>query len=183
MNVLDYSKRITDEIQEILAAMNPEQAEKMATEILSAKRVFLAGAGRSLLMLKAFAMRLMHAGFTAYVAGETVTPAITEEDMLVVGTGSGETATLRVVVEKAKKVGAKIGVLSTKKNSSIAQMADYALIIPASINHLEIGKSWQPGGNSFEQSLLIILDAMLIKLAEANGVDISKGLNLHANLE
>ncbi|HCX77879.1 MAG TPA: 6-phospho-3-hexuloisomerase [Firmicutes bacterium] len=183
MNVLDYSKRITDEIQEILAAMNPEQAEKMATEILSAKRVFLAGAGRSLLMLKAFAMRLMHAGFTAYVAGETVTPAITEEDMLVVGTGSGETATLRVVVEKAKKVGAKIGVLSTKKNSSIAQMADYALIIPASINHLEIGKSWQPGGNSFEQSLLIILDAMLIKLAEAKGVDISKGLNLHANLE
>lgn len=183
MNVLDYSKRITDEIQEILAAMNPEQAEKMATEILSAKRVFLAGAGRSLLMLKAFAMRLMHAGFTAYVAGETVTPAITDEDILVVGTGSGETATLRVVVEKAKKVGAKIGVLSTKKDSSIAQIADYALIIPASINHLEIGKSWQPGGNSFEQSLLIILDAMLIELAEAKGVDISKGLNLHANLE
>ena len=183
MNPVDYSIRIIAELQDILAAINPRQAEQMTSEILAAKRVFVAGAGRSLLMMKAFAMRLMHAGFTTYVVGETVTPAITGEDILLVGSGSGETATLRVVVEKAKKAGAKVGVLTAKENSSIGQMADYALDIPASVNHLETGKSWQPGGNSFEQSLLIFLDALLIQLAKLKGVDISKGLNLHANLE
>lgn len=183
MNPVDYSIKIIAELQAILASVEPRQSEIMTNEILTAKRVFVAGAGRSLLMMKAFAMRLMHAGFTAYVVGDTVTPAITGEDILLVGTGSGETATLRVIAERAKKAGAKVAALTTKENSSIGQLADCTLVIPASVNHLETGKSWQPGGNSFEQSLLIFLDAMLIKLAALKGVDISKGLNLHANLE
>ena len=57
MNPVDYSIRIIAELQDILAAINPRQAEQMTSEILAAKRVFVAGAGRSLLMMKAFAMR------------------------------------------------------------------------------------------------------------------------------
>ena len=183
MNPVDYSAKIITELQEILAAIDPSQSELLQNAILTSKRVFVAGAGRSLLMMKAFAMRMMHAGFSVNVVGETLTPALTKEDILLVGSGSGETSTLRVIIEKAKKTGAEVAALTTKETSSIAQMADYVLIIPASVNHLEAGKSWQPGGNSFEQSMLIFLDAMVIKLAECKGIDISKGLNLHANLE
>lgn len=183
MNPVDYSAKIISELQEIVAAIDPRQAEQLQEAVLAAKRVFVAGAGRSLLMLKAFAMRLMHAGFTVHVVGETVTPAISKEDILLVGSGSGETSTLRVIVDKGKKIRAKVAVLTTKEASSISKMADYIVVIPASVNHLEAGRSWQPGGNSFEQSMLIFLDALVIELADCKGADISKGLNLHANLE
>ena len=45
------------------------------------------GAGRSALALKMVAMRLRHLGLDAYVAGETISPALGEGDLLLVASG------------------------------------------------------------------------------------------------
>ena len=59
--------------------------------ICKAKKIYVAGAGRSLLTLRCLAMRLMHLGFESYVVGDTTTPAFEKEDLRIAGSGSGET--------------------------------------------------------------------------------------------
>ena len=103
MEPLQNAARILDDLRDILAAVDPQKAELICSDIRKANRVFVAGAGRSLLMMRAFAMRLMHLGFVVYVVGETVTPAIGKDDLLLIGTASGETATLKVVAERPKR--------------------------------------------------------------------------------
>ena len=49
--------------------------------IMNSKNVFVTGAGRSGLAAKAFAMRLMHIGYQPYVMGETITPALRENEV------------------------------------------------------------------------------------------------------
>lgn len=70
--------------------------------ILSKQNVSFVGAGRTGLALKMTAMRFMHLGFKVHVVGETTTPAILENDLLIVGSGSGTTSTLVLATEKAK---------------------------------------------------------------------------------
>ncbi len=184
MQINDYTSNILKDIDGVFSKISNESADLLLDKIISCNRVFSAGAGRSQLMMKAFAMRLMHSGTGSFVVGETVTPAITDKDILIIGSGSGETATLKVIAENAKKANAVLAVITTAPKSSLASMADVVLEIPASVNHLnKNGNSWQPGGNSFEQSLLIFLDALVIMLADRKNIDVSSTLTLHANLE
>ena len=53
-------------------------------KILNARRIYVMGAGRSGLVAKGFAMRLMHLGFQSYVVGETITPALQKGDVIVI---------------------------------------------------------------------------------------------------
>lgn len=184
MNVKEISNRILNDLKEIVNQMDEAQLEALMKDIRWADKIFVAAAGRSFLMMKAFAMRLMHMGLKVYVVGETVTPAIGPNDLLIVGSGSGGTATIKVMAEKAKKVGARMALLTIYEESALAQLADTLLIVPAATNQVASGKSsWQPGGSSFEQSLLIILDAVVLVLSEEMGLGLTKSLNLHANLE
>jgi len=57
---------------------------------------------------KAFAMRLMHLGFTVYAVGDVTTPAISAEDCLVAISGSGETKTVTLAAETSASVGATV---------------------------------------------------------------------------
>ena len=69
---------IAEELITALESLQQKDVEKAAQSILSHERVFVGAAGRSGLMLKAFAMRLMQMGKTVYAIGETVTPAVRE---------------------------------------------------------------------------------------------------------
>lgn len=175
---------ILEDIRCVLSNVDEKQYDALVDQVTQAERVFVAGAGRSLLMSKAFAMRLMHIGKPVYVVGETVTPAAGPGDLLILGTGSGETATLKAIALKAEKAGVRLLVITTNPDSTLGQKADVVIHLPASVNHLNhSGGSWQPGGNSFEQSLLLLGDAVACDVAAAVGSDISGALKLHANLE
>lgn len=184
MSMRPIVKNILDDISGVLSGINIEQYEQMVHTLAKADRIFVAGAGRSLLMMKAMAIRLMHIGKTVYVVGETITPSAGCNDILIVGTGSGETHTMKAIAEKAKIAKVSLLVITTNDNSTLAQQADKLLVIPASVNHLNPNEiSWQPGGNSFEQSLLILGDAITMDVAKETGEDISGRLVRHANLE
>lgn len=175
---------ILEDIRAVLAGVDEGQYDALVKSILDARRVFVAGAGRSALMIKAFAMRLMHIGIPVYVVGETTTPAAGPGDLLIMGTGSGETATLKAIAAKGEKAGVKLLVITTNPASTLGAKADAVVHLPASVNHLNrSGSSWQPGGNSFEQSLLLLGDAVACDVAAAAGKDLSGALTLHANLE
>lgn len=103
MNTKQYLAKILKELQQTAGLISDAEAEKLVNGILEAKKVFVAGAGRSGLMAKSFAMRMMHMGIDAYVIGETVTPNFEKDDLLIFSTGSGETKSLISMAEKVKK--------------------------------------------------------------------------------
>jgi len=108
---------IVRHVESIVENLDEKQIDNLVNNIKNAKGIFLMGAGRSGLVAKAFATRLVQLGLTAYVIGESTTPAMTSKDLLVAVSGSGETNSVVRAVEIAKKVGAKVVTVSSYPNS------------------------------------------------------------------
>jgi 6-phospho-3-hexuloisomerase len=185
MNTNEYSLQIVKELERTLSRVDASIGEEIVDRIIDANRVFIAGAGRSQLMLRGFAMRLMHLGLTAYVMGETVTPAIEKGDLLIIGSGSGETTSLVKAAEKAKSLGVELVLITIFSDSSIGKIADTILRVNAPTSKADSEfTSIQPGGSCFEQSMLLICDATVLRVAEKLKLDANENLKLrHANLE
>lgn len=185
MKTSDYVKVILNELSQHLLAFQDEQAERFVTSILAARKVFVAGAGRSGFMGKSFAMRLTHIGIEAYVIGETNTPSFTEEDLLIVGSGSGQTETLLVITKKARAIGGTVVSVTLSPESAIANLSDDVILLSGAPKDQTEGShhTIQPMGSLFEQSLLLIYDAIILRLMEMKELDTHMMYGHHANLE
>ncbi len=152
--------------------------------IQNAERIYLVGAGRSGLALRAAAMRLMHFGLTVFVVGETTTPAIQQGDLLIAASGSGTTSTIVRAAEKAVGAGADVVALSTTIHSPLANLAALVCILPAAQkqDHQKT-ISLQYAGSLFEQSLLLLTDAIFQTLWGIDNEPAEEMWKRHANLE
>ncbi len=177
--------QILAEIQNVLQRVDTVAAAAVVARLLRARRVYVAGGGRSGLMARAFAQRLMHLGLTTYVVGETTTPAIRPEDVLVVCSGSGETQVTILVSEVAKGIGAHVVAVTANRDSPIARLADTLLILetPHKGAPGEGAPSVQYGGALFEQSVLILFDAIALDIGLSLGRSEEELRQRHANLE
>ncbi|MFD4931993.1 6-phospho-3-hexuloisomerase [Peribacillus butanolivorans] len=185
MQTTQYVAEILKELNHSADLIADEEAEKLVNGILESKKVFVAGAGRSGFMVKSFAMRMMHMGIDSYVIGETVTPNFEKEDILIIGSGSGETKSLVSMAEKAKSIGGKIATVTIFPDSTIGQLADITIKLPGSPKDQSEGdyKTIQPMGSLFEQTLLLFYDAVILRFMEKKGLDTNKMYGRHANLE
>lgn len=184
MNTLKYAEEIIKELQHSVSQLSDGDAEQLADLLLRSGKVFVAGAGRSGLMGRAFAMRLIHAGIEAYVVGETITPGIGKEDVLVLGSGSGETKGLISMAEKAKMLGAVVVVVTVTPESTIGQLADYTIKLSGSPKDQSGSYSTiQPMASLFEQTMLVFYDAVILRMMEKTGQTTTQMFGKHANLE
>ncbi len=172
---------VAAEIAACLRAVSAERLAEAAALVEAAPRVFVVGAGRSGLVMRALAMRLMHLGKTAHVVGETTTPAITTGDLLVIGSGSGRTAGLLSVAEKARRHGAGLLVFTREAASPLGRLANHCVVILAPLP--DSAPSVQPMGTLFEQCLLVLGDSLVLGLMQRAGEGPSQMLARHANLE
>lgn len=177
-------------LAEIITCLNQASGESLAQAVSlveNAPRIFVAGVGRSGLCMRALGMRFMHLGKTVYVVGETTTPSITSGDLLIVGSGSGETASLLVIAEQARHQGATILLFTTDAASPLAALAGHQIIVSAPKKNTDRSAhdliSVQPAGTLFEQSLLILGDCLILGLMQRPGVDDTLIHKRHANLE
>ena len=187
MEIKDILQNITRELSACFADLEENQLKDLETRIRQADKIFVAGAGRSLMMIRGLAMRLMHMGFRSYVVGETVTPAIEPGDLLIVASGSGSTGTLTVIAEKCKKIGAELALITTMPDSPIGRLADCIVEVKAATtkSNANTRKTFQPGANTFEQSVLLIGDAIFIDIISYGNLEEKNGILMkrHANLE
>ncbi|MDR1073756.1 MAG: SIS domain-containing protein [Treponema sp.] len=115
---------ILKEIREVLVRINKEEMEAALALIKKPRRIFVDGEGRSGLMDKGFAMHLMRLGYTVYVVGETITPALWQDDVFIGVSGSGGSATVVNDAQKAKEIGCKTLIVTSKTDSVLAATAD-----------------------------------------------------------
>jgi 6-phospho-3-hexuloisomerase len=185
MTPRDYGLRIIQELQVVLGGLREEEIEPFAQEIVKSDRVFLYGLGRILLMLKAFAMRLVHLGIEAHVIGDVTTPSVRARDLLILGSASGETEGSLLAARKARDLGARIGLITSNPRSRMARISDILVEIPAQTKD-EVGEaavSLQPMATLFEQSLLLLLDIVVLVIMENKRMSAKDMLSRHFNLE
>lgn len=120
----DAIDEIVDNINTVSAELDEKNITGLLDILTSSKNVFLLGQGRSGLVARAFAMRLMHLGIGVYVVGETITPSINGDDCLLAISGSGETSYILSTAKIAKKRGATIVAVTSYDDSSLGKMSD-----------------------------------------------------------
>jgi 6-phospho 3-hexuloisomerase len=185
---------IIGHLQKTQQELNRNQVETFLQHLLDAKRVFILGAGRSGLVGRAFAMRLMHLGMDVYVVGETITPAVHEGDVLVAISGSGETDLVVGAASIAKKVGAKIAVITSFPNSRLGRMADVVVVLPGRTKTETLSEyverelagehaSLAPLGTLFEISASVFLDGVIAALMTKLNKREKDLRQRHANIE
>jgi 6-phospho-3-hexuloisomerase len=175
---------VRDEIADTVAKIDEQQLAVLASHVRLAARVFVAGAGRSGLVLRMAAMRLMHLGLTVHVAGDTTTPAISSGDLLLVASGSGTTSGVVKAAETAEKAGARVAAFTTDPGSPLAALTDALVIIPAAqkTDHGS-GVSRQYSGSLFEQVLFLATESIFQTLWDDVDEPAEQLWLRHANLE
>ena len=186
MDFTQAKQTVLSELQGVFDTVDEKQVVELTEMICSAEKVFVVGVGRVLLMLQAFTKRLNHLGIEANFVGAIDEPAITDKDLLIVGSGSGESAVPVAIVKIAKKYNAKIAHIGSNANSSMTPYEDLFVRIPCSTK-LDLPdeiKSNQVMSSLFEQSLLLLGDMIALLIVDKEGnTDLHSLWRKHANLE
>ena len=173
---------IQKKIHDILGTVSVKEITMVKQLFLQANRIFVYGAGRSGLVAKAFAVRLVHLGFQTFVIGETITAPVQKGDLVVIVSGSGETIPAVMTAEIAHDLGASVISITGKKKSNIAQYADVTLFIAAACNDCE-RKQFAPLGTLFEASVWILLDGLIADLLQSKHETEETMRQRHATLQ
>jgi 6-phospho-3-hexuloisomerase len=185
MPIRNSITQILGEMSRMLGLVPVEGLERLTEEVLKADRIYVAGGGRSGLMARAFAMRLMHLGLVTYAVGETTTPGIRRGDLLLACSASGETHVTVLVSRVAQEAGARVFAITAIADSPMAQLADETIVIPAPSKRSDrwSDQSSQYAGSLFEQALLVLLDAVSAEIGRRLGKRPQDLDSRHANLE
>ncbi|MFP3161879.1 MAG: 6-phospho-3-hexuloisomerase [Acidilobus sp.] len=178
--------------------INVSQIDRMAEVLVDLYhrkgKVLVMGAGRSGLVGKAFAMRLLHLGFNSYVLGETIVPSISRGDVAVAISGSGRTGLIVEAADAAKKVGAYVIAITTYPESPLGQLADLVVMVPgrSKVSKMDdyfarqilgLHEPLAPLGTLFEDTAMLLLDGVIYYLMIKLNVTEDEMRNRHANIE
>lgn len=180
------SDAVIDELQRTLRSVDTGQLEQLRDAILDADQIFFVGVGRVLLSLQAIAKRLAHLGLRTHYVGEITEPAITKNDLLVVGSGSGSSLFPLGIARKAREAAdCRIVHIGSNPESPMREVCDFMVRIPVRTKLYlddEID-SVQPMTSLFEQSVLLLGDILAKMIIEEKGLDMKDLWEYHANLE
>lgn len=186
MEYKEKKELILDELEQSLGAVNGETVNQFVEMICDSEQVFVVGVGRVMLMLQAFVKRLNHLGIRANYVGAVTEPAITERDLLIVASGSGESKVPLEIMKIAAQYHANIVHIGSREHSSMEAYEDLFVRIPCSTKlHLKDEvESKQVMSSLFEQSLLLLEDAVAMMIVEKMQIeDLHSLWKMHANLE
>jgi len=179
MRFKDSIEYIMLEIHQILEGVSEKKIKDIIKLFFEANNIFVYGAGRSGLVAKAFAIRLVHLGFPTFVVGETITRPVKKGDLVILVSGSGETIPVAMTAEIARRLGAKIISITSNPDSHIARFAD----IPVILKPKKKDASLAPLGTLFEISAWLFLDGLTAQLMAEKNEDEESMKERHATLE
>lgn len=173
---------ILNQVSRILADVDPRDIQRIISEFFDAKRIFVYGAGRSGLVARAFAIRLVHLGLQTFVIGETIGAPVKENDVVFLISGSGQTIPAVMTADIAHKIGAHLIVVTGEKDSRITRDADTTVVLSPA-GHDDKRKLFAPLGTLFEASAWVLLDSIVAEIMDQKHETEELMRSRHATLE
>ena len=183
--IQEMIEAILEENRSLVQSLSDRVAQDFIQGILNAGSIFFSAQGRTGFILRCFCMRLMHLGFNVYFCGETITPAITRDDLLIVLSGSGETPSTLESVKSAKKYHARTYGILGNMESRIASIVDTSIHLPGTTKLCRKGEphSLQMAGSLFEQSAFLFLEAIVLEIYQKRKIYIGSVSSRHTVIE
>ena len=186
---------IRHEVEPVMERLDPHALDRAVQSICQARHIFVAGMGRSGYMMRAFAMRLMQMGLLVYMVGDTNTPCAQEGDLLVLGSGSGETESLKNYAAKAHRLGVETLVITGHPESTLGRAADVLVALPVNeeahkdetgamiVYRRENGGERMLLGSRVELCLLLVCELLTMLAFRRLGVEEADMMRRHACFE
>jgi 6-phospho 3-hexuloisomerase len=164
---LRSQRYIAEHVSAALERLDPNKVRQAVDVLSHAPQIFVYGAGRSGIIGRAFAMRLVQTGLTAYVIGESVTPIVKKGDAVVILSGQGESYSSIQTANIVRREGAELVVLTAKATSKLAHAATVLLSIdlPDDADR----PRYAPLGTIFEAASLLLTDGLIAEILLAHG--------------
>ena len=184
MATVDYCRVILAEIERVLARVEEDELDALRQAILGAARIAVYGLGREGLVMRGFAMRLMHLGLPVAVVGDMTTPPLGPGDLFLVSCGPGYLSTVEALMGVAQRAGARVAMLTAQPEARLPRAADLLVTLPAqTMAEAEKSSSEQAMGSAFEQAMWMLFDGLVPQLQAALGQSAGDLRRRHTNLE
>lgn len=179
MSTTERLEEILNEMRDVFARLDPDAVPAFAREITKARRILVYGAGRTGLVLQAFAMRLMHLGLDGHFVGQLSAPPVGKGDLLVAVLSVGKLPTGDALIGTARGAGARVLVISSRP--ALVSGADVTIGLPAQ-TMADPMTSVLPLGSPFELALSLFCDLAVVELMSMLGQSNADLAPRHANL-
>jgi len=146
-----------------------EALGEMIESIMSSNKIFLYGVGRSGLVAKAFAIRLVQLGLNVFFIGESNTPMVEKDAVVIILSNTGQTMSAVQTANITRRIGAKVFGITSNAHSKLSIAASEVIVLAGDIPNNEERKDFAPLGTIFEQSAGLLLDAILAVLMKRLG--------------
>ncbi len=163
-------------------AIDDATIERLVKVMQPAQRIFTYGRGRSGNVAKAFAVRLMHLGYSTYVIGETITAPVQKDDVVICISGSGTTYPVVMTAELGRRQGARVVAVTANEESEVARLAHVVIPIKTPQGN-GTRERFAPLGTIFETAAWLLCDAVVALLKDRLGETEGKMRERHATLE
>jgi 6-phospho-3-hexuloisomerase len=174
----EAAKHILKRINETLTESQSTEINELIDAILSAKKVFVYGVGRSGIVARAFSIRLVQLDLKVFYIGETITPIVEKDDLVIIVSNTGETMSAVQTANIVRRLGARVVAITAKKQSKLAHASN--VIIHINVQKNEKDKELAPLGTIFENTSMILLDGMICELMKKTGETENKMRARHA---
>jgi 6-phospho-3-hexuloisomerase len=161
------NRYIGERVSAVLALLDPRLIGRAVDLLGKAPAIFVYGAGRSGIIGRAFAMRLVQTGLTAFVIGESVTPIVRRGDAVFILSGRGESYSSIQTANIVRREGAELIVVTGRPTSKLAHAS--TLLIPLDFPEEPERPQLAPLGTLFEAASFRLTDALIAELMVARG--------------
>ena len=158
---------IGERVTVAVAALDADVVRRAVEVLLKAPATFVYGAGRSGIIGRAFAMRLVQTGLTAYVIGESVTPIVHRGDAVFILSFQGESYSSIQTANIVRREGAELVVVTGRPSSKLAHAA--TLLLPLDFSAEPSRPDLAPLGTLFESASLRLTDAFIAEIMRRRG--------------
>jgi 6-phospho-3-hexuloisomerase len=165
--MVETEEHILARIRQSLEASQIPERDEFIKAIMKTDKIFIYGVGRSGLVAKAFAIRLVQLGLKVFFIGETITPIVEPNDLVIIVSNTGQTMSAVQTANIVRRVGAKVVAITSKSHSKLAHAS--TMVMHLNVETGEEDEVLAPLGTVFEDTALIFLDGIVIALVKKMG--------------
>jgi 6-phospho-3-hexuloisomerase len=184
--------RALDEVAAAVRSVSPAELDRIADELVAARRIACYAGGREGLVLRGLVMRLFHAGLDVHYVGEMSCPAVGPGDLVVLSCGPGRISMVEALAGVALRDGARVLYLTAQPGEPPADRAHRVVTVNAQTMADDLAGDHSGGsasaavlpmGSAYEIALFVLVDLITNRVRARRGESAEEMRSRHTNLE